>query len=1100
MEMGLLVSVVTSRPGTERDPLLDRIEQVRQRAERLARLYRWATVAIAALVIWAAVSLMDYHLRPEGAGWRWFASGLWWTVVAVTAVQLHRRSQHTTLTRAAVARRLEHRFPQLRDWLTTAVDFLSEWTEHPAGDSPALRQQVIETARGKSEGLDFSSVLSPDDTYRRARMAAALTAAAILVAIIAPQVFVRSWQRLLLPFRHVPWPQVHQLQLVELPEYVVAGTPLEVRVRDRSGHLPEDVALEFYREGSTPGARDIERVAMRPDGQRSAVAELPPVNGPIRLRAVGGDDQSMPWYPVSVAPAQRIEEARLLVTWPSYTGWDQTEATLNHVRVLPETQLAWEGRVDRPLHSANWCFQADSADQDAVHRTELRVAGRRFETKQHDAPSIRHSGAMWLELVDARRGLLTRTPAWRVTVLPDQPPVVMWAAQQDSHSAAPRSGTIPLEFEVDEDVGIQEVRLRFRGDADLDEPWRDRVLDEVVPVTPTRDGTSFLTGSEEASRVRVGFRWQLDADVDHQLEELSYVVELTDLLGQKGESPMRKLRLVDSFELSRQWQQELADLVDQLGRVMVLQQDAHHQVQHILEQRTDQEDQPAALTKVHEAQQEIRRQFSADPGGLFSRLQSLHDSVTRSEADNAVLSTDVASAAAELQRAAGERMPRIDQLLRTRETGLQGEQGEARLREVAGAQQDVLRAVRRALDRLSLRTQYQSLVHELAEIQRQQNDLHQQLRHLQREWIVQLAQGDTDQADARRAQLETQQQQLAWKAEQWGARLEGLSQDSSLATSDRQRLDTARQAWQHSPPALAMREAASQLIAGRMGPAAQRQQEAIQGLGALDRQLRSGSAGVGDVHTSSHGPREKADVTPDRLKRALDELIAQQSELQQQTLEARPAEGPPLAANQRELRDRAAELRTPLHDMPAIDLGLQETGRLMRSAADQLQQQAMQPAAEAQHAAGQIMITMSRALDRKHPDDGSNDTAAADSPAADDPGGAVGEPSQSEPGWQQHAQLVVVLHLQRQLAAAVRRLAQEPISPQERVEQARQLAEVQARIRSVVEQLAESGSSALQQPDHSRQSAAGTSQIDQQLDRQLFPSGSLEPPLQEKPR
>ena len=108
--------------------------------------------------------------------------------------------------------------------------------------------------------------------------------------------------------------------------------------------------VEYWFEGDDAAAiqsRQMKRLAQR------MVGELPNVTRSFRVRAVGGDDDTMAWHAVQVVQPPRVVDFELRVQPPGYTGWPADQSG-RHMRVLEGTQISLAARTNKPLKAVHW--------------------------------------------------------------------------------------------------------------------------------------------------------------------------------------------------------------------------------------------------------------------------------------------------------------------------------------------------------------------------------------------------------------------------------------------------------------------------------------------------------------------------------------------------------------------------------------------------------------------------------------------------------------------------------------------------------------------------------------------------------------------------
>ena len=194
-------------------PLQRKIVALRRRG-RMADAVRGLCIVVAA-VLFAIVALgaIDYLVRIQDRGVRIIFSlsalgVLGWTSYRFLGKCLFARPREVDLAGA-----VEQTFPELRNRLVSAVQFLREADDDPTAGSAALRRAVIEGVETDARSLDFTAVL---DRRRPLRAAALLAAACLLAGVpiaLAPTTAQTALVRIGNPLGHQQWPRTTHLEI-----------------------------------------------------------------------------------------------------------------------------------------------------------------------------------------------------------------------------------------------------------------------------------------------------------------------------------------------------------------------------------------------------------------------------------------------------------------------------------------------------------------------------------------------------------------------------------------------------------------------------------------------------------------------------------------------------------------------------------------------------------------------------------------------------------------------------------------------------------------------------------------------------------------------
>ena len=227
------------------------------------------------------------------------------------------------LTDTDLALRIEDRYPGFQDSLASSVQFVQSGGDPRIG-SPALQQAVVEKTLARLKGLDCDDVVDTREVRRIAMIALGVCLATMLLAGLDQRLTAIALKRLLFPFSAPAWPKKVNLQLLnadlvpferdpEHPLHVARGDTLKIFAENTSGRLPSRVTLE-YRFPTQKTVVDAMRPTTMNDAQgrhrEVAVGQLLAVRGEVEFRAVGGDDDQMPWHRLLAVPPRSSRNCR----------------------------------------------------------------------------------------------------------------------------------------------------------------------------------------------------------------------------------------------------------------------------------------------------------------------------------------------------------------------------------------------------------------------------------------------------------------------------------------------------------------------------------------------------------------------------------------------------------------------------------------------------------------------------------------------------------------------------------------------------------------------------------------------------------------------
>src|SRR5262245_3084355 len=146
--------------------LAQRVLRIQSAATRLRFLYGLAWFVSVVLGLLLVLAVIDYSLRLDNVFGRW---GLSLAALAVVVFAFGKWIWTNRIVRQdviATARRIERRFPELQERLSSAMAFLKQRELDPTAGSIALRRTVITDAETQSAALDFNQVLDGRAAFR----------------------------------------------------------------------------------------------------------------------------------------------------------------------------------------------------------------------------------------------------------------------------------------------------------------------------------------------------------------------------------------------------------------------------------------------------------------------------------------------------------------------------------------------------------------------------------------------------------------------------------------------------------------------------------------------------------------------------------------------------------------------------------------------------------------------------------------------------------------------------------------------------------------------------------------------------------------------
>ena len=931
-----------------------KIEETVRTIRRRARCYQvlaglgWFVLAALATVLLLAA--LDVALRPNDRGLRMMASLAVLASVAFAAWRWLAPTVRARLSDVDAALLIERSLPELRDRLTSALEFLRAPAAEVELGSALLRRSLIIEVDGQLEQFEPGRVLNPRPMLIALSCAAGVALFGVLAWIAAPEAARLSLTHLATPWAEHDWPRQNELEFIDLPERIARGEDLQLTVRDANGKLPRHVDLWILPAGEPESA--AERRGMRP-AEESMSYRLTNVKGSFLVRAAGGDHENMAWQPIEVIEPPTMSEMSLVLYPPEYAGLAARKSPLR-IHALAGTRVAVAGEASKPLDRAT--IHVESAGETRSYPLVLDDSGEHFSlaTTATEPWVIESSGAYWLELVD-RQGIAAGSERrWEIEGLPDLPPTLTVASPPAS-AVATRDAVLPITLTAWDNLAIEFVELRIRRPEAAGEaaPSFEPIVLYRGPArqTPPSDILDEQAGSVlEGETIAIDYEWNLSEMPEMQVGDtllLDFIAG--DYLPQTSPTITQRLQIVPTEDLLQRLSQQQAYVVSRLDEVLDAQLEAQTQVAEIQRQQVEEEEAAAStgdmVRGAELSQRHVRQLLTDRPGGILLEIEQVQATLANSRVDNPDLKRALARLAEQLNELVRAHLLPAEQHLAG--AGLAMNEGRVGglLADTSQQQAAAVALLEALLDEHARFSRYRCLVREVFDLRQQQQDLQRATAEM---YALRLA-GEEPPAAAGQAQYESlmrRQEDLARRTESLLTRMRRASEqlaEAGLAAADV--LGDAVAAAERLQITPDMRRAAEQIELTQLGQASESQ---LQVLAAFEELLDIlANRTERDLNRSAEGLSRAADLLRSATARqeAIRELLEQAGE----------ASG----ARQKELLDEAARqqddlagemerLARELGRLPAAGAAESTAGaaQAMRQAADEAESDRAEDAAE----------------------------------------------------------------------------------------------------------------------------------------------------------
>ncbi|MEQ8785752.1 MAG: hypothetical protein RIC55_05615 [Pirellulaceae bacterium] len=955
-------------------PLEKKIQSVGRLARGQLLLLAGAYVAMAALFAVFLCGLADYLFRWEDIGVRVIISACVLAAVGAAVYWFLWPVLRAKRGDLQVAQRIERRFPQLGDRLSSSLVFLRQPVDEPTAGSPVLRKAVVAEASALTENLDLTGAVDLRWSRRALLTLSYLFRVLLLIGLLNPSASGLAISRMAAPWSEQAWPRRHDLAFVDPPQRIAAGSDFEVRVVDRNGRLPDEVLLEYWYDGD--GSESIQSQAMQP-AEKAMTLRLTNVHRPFKFRARGGDHDNMPWQALAVVEPPRIESLDVRLVPPAYTALPET-ASDSAIRAIEGTRVGIRGTVTRPLAAAR--LRLEGEDEPLAEATIAPDGGEFvFAASSSDAWRIERSGRYWIELVDREGVTAGSDTRWNVTAVPDSPPSVSIQRPGSTTHVMPQA-LLPLQVVVKDDLALHTVALRYTRSDQSEQQAQQVELYRGPAQAPPADASAPPTGQQRT--IDHGFDLSQVVDLaPGTFLELQVVAE--DYKPQTGQSTSRRLVIISRDELEDRIARRRASILRRLTEVLNRQRDTRGQTTSLEIQLAETGAFTARdidqLQSAELNQRQLHERLTAEGDSVRVEIESLLDELESNRIDSPDVNRRMRQLLAIVVRLGDRQMPEIEQQLITalkisRAAIYQGaadaddgnvddgkaDEGKANSAEQdseedptsaaefqeaappvrmaladAGTRQDaVIAELEQLLGELSQWDNYRRFTREFGRLQDEQDEIGAETDRLRIETLGKSPDDLTAQQRAELRKLGQRQFDAARRLDQTLSRMQQMSDE--LAETDPLAADTLDDA---------MRAARDLAIGGQMHESGRAVEDNRLGQATdLQREVQQGLEQVLDI--LSNRREHQLERIVEQLTKASEELEGlrkRQEELQKQMQSAAQLADP--AQRERELMRLVKEQQQAAEEMERL------SRKLMRLQADDAAQSLAQGAAQGQDAA-----------------------------------------------------------------------------------------------------------------------------------------------------
>ncbi|MEX0819556.1 MAG: hypothetical protein WD070_08175, partial [Pirellulaceae bacterium] len=912
-------------------PIQRQIHAIARRARRLLLVHALCWFVIVVVSVGFALGWIDYSLRLQDRGVRVILSILFGLSLVASLRRFIIPSLRRHFGELEVAQQVERRFPQLGDRLSSSLEFLRRDATAGRAESARLQQTVISETEALVQPLDLQDCLDPRATRRSLLACVPLLLAVGIICGLDLDATSLAARRLAAPWSRESWPRWNSLEIEKAPQRIARGQDFVVEVTDARDRLPEHATLQFRFEGDEES--EVETAAMQRVDDHFTYSRGN-VTRSFQYRAVGGDDDSMPWHTLQVVEPVRITDLRATVQPPAYSGLAATEVPAGPIRILADSQLTLSGRVDRPVQDVRGHISVGDATETGAAKIADNGNAFTISSLPTDSPG---QGQYWIEATEAD-GVVSGSDAratWEVVA--DQAPTVSVSAPTTEMYFTPNA-SIPLRVTATDDLAIHHVRLQIGATTIL--------LFEGAEVPAARDGLPAHPDVREITRELNLGEFRLAPS-----DSLELVFHATDYKPQTSEPTTRTITIISQEDFDYRSQERQKQLLGRLVEALRLQRATRSQIESLRTQLNTvgglSDRDASELRSTELQQQQVARVLGESPGGAAQLVAELIDALHSNQMAESEAAARMERLAESLNLVNRERLPTLQsEFVRATKTArIASDEGDAidsLLTSIGGRQETIAAELQSMIDQLSQWDDYRRFARDVANLLRDQQDISSRVGQLPTFGQRFDALSAQQRADLER--LAGEQLDVAQRLNRLQAEMDKLR--DKIRESDPSAAATLAEALREAAAngiAERMREIGNDVARNRLGNASQAQGEVERGLQQILGALTESSSG---------GEQQQNDPSRQQLAAVLEQLKAQLADLasrQQLLLDATsawqdagtsPLTQQQMVREQRQLADDTKDAGEPSSLPKAFAFGMTAVEAEMNQAAERLEREA----------------------------------------------------------------------------------------------------------------------------------------------------------------
>ena len=428
----------------KRKDILRQVNKVQRSKQARDRRFSWLVGAAVLATMMLVAMLVESQLNLFSHTFRFALTILSLGVAVVCVYKLWNRGQQANSRMVSAAKDIDATYPAMQERVSTLTSCNEDRLESQQLVHPAMLNRLTEETATLHESVKPKSIVS----YRMMRLPLAWLSVAALVLLglfawDAPKTLVQLGRFV------APWSDLSTTQVtaVDADQVIARHEPYKLTA-SMSGRIVDEV--EFFSKNID--GSDSSKTRLWPTAKDNTVASVrqSKASESFDYRFRAGDGQSN-WHRVTVADRPKIEDLKVRIVPPEYTGKSaKTYQRLpKKLRVVAGSRLEVEVKPKSDVRTArlvmgktDWLSMAQSAG--GIYNCSL---------------DLREPVEFKVQLTELHGLINRRPPSCRLQVVADQAPKVKILKPTKTAVLLPDE-VIDIHFKASDDHGIQEMALR----------------------------------------------------------------------------------------------------------------------------------------------------------------------------------------------------------------------------------------------------------------------------------------------------------------------------------------------------------------------------------------------------------------------------------------------------------------------------------------------------------------------------------------------------------------------------------------------------------------------------------------------------------------